>query len=300
VFAGTPEFALRSLHALLDAGHDIVAVYTQPDRPAGRGRRLSAGPVKQVALERGLRVLQPVSFRDESVAIELQALHPDIMIVAAYGLILPQKVLDIPVHGCLNVHASILPRWRGAAPIQAAILADDKSTGVSLMRMSAGLDCGAVFSISTVEIGSEESAGALHDRLADLGAKLLVADLGKILEGELVAVAQDESKSSYANKISKQDAELDFALPADELHRRIRAYNPVPGAYFIRDDEVRIKVWQAQLVPNIAAAPGTFVQYDGDGIVVACGRDGLRLEALQLPGKRRAASREFVKQIDLR
>ncbi len=291
---------MRSLCALLDAGYEIIAVYTQPDRPAGRGRRLSASPVKRYAEEQGLTVLQPASFRDDAVVAELQSLHPDLIIVAAYGLILPQKVLDIPVHGCLNVHASILPRWRGAAPIQAAILADDKTTGVSLMQMTAGLDCGAVFSTSTLEIGKDESAGELHDRLAVLGAERLVADLKKILDGDIVAVPQDESQSSYAAKISKQDAELDWTLPADELQRRIRAYNPAPGAYFIRDDEVRIKVWQAQVVPNIDAKPGSFVRYDGDEIVVACGRDGLRLDSLQLPGKRRAPPHEFVKQIDLR
>ncbi|NQV86424.1 MAG: methionyl-tRNA formyltransferase [Woeseiaceae bacterium] len=300
IFAGTPEFALRSLCALVDAGHEIVAVYTQPDRPAGRGRHLSASPVKHFAEEQGLTVLQPESFRDSAVAVELQSLRPDVMIVAAYGLILPQRVLDIPLHGCLNVHASILPRWRGAAPIQAAILADDRTTGVSLMRMTAGLDCGAVFSSSAIEVGKDENAGALHDRLAVLGANLLVADLNKILGGDIVAIPQDDSQSSYAAKISKQDAELDWALPAGVLQRRIRAYNPAPGAYFMCDDGMRIKVWQAQVVENTDAAPGTFVQYDGDGIVVACGRSGLRLESLQLPGKRRVPSHEFVKQIDLR
>lgn len=300
VFAGTPEFALAPLTALVDAGHSIVAVYTQPDRPAGRGRRVTASPVKRFAEERGFVVLQPETFRNEAAVAEFAALQPDILIVAAYGLILPQNVLDVPGHGCLNVHASVLPRWRGAAPIQAAILAADETTGVSLMRMTAGLDCGPVFSTSVTAIGKEESAGELHDRLAVLGGETLVKDLSSILRGDISPVAQDESLVTYAGKIQKQDAELDWGLSADELQRHIRAYNPVPGAFFFTDNEVRVKIWQAAVVTGIDALPGTFVQYDADGIVIACGCDGLQLESLQLPGKRRAPAREFVTQIDLR
>ena len=228
------------------------------------------------------------------------ALQPDVLIFAAYGLILPQNVLDVPSHGCLNVHASVLPRWRGAAPIQAAILAADETTGVSLMRMTAGLDCGPVFSASVTAIGKEEIAGELHDRLAVLGGELLVKDLPRILRGDVSPAAQDESLVTYAGKIQKQDAELDWTLSADELQRRIRAYNPVPGAFFFAGNEVRVKVWQATVVTGVDALPGTFVQYDADGIVIACGRDGLQLESLQLPGKRRAPAREFVTQTDLR
>lgn len=300
VFAGTPEFALASLTALVAAGSLPVAVYTQPDRPAGRGRRTTASPVKRYAKANGIAVMQPETLRDESAVAELKALQPDVLIVAAYGLILPQNVLDIPAHGCLNVHASVLPRWRGAAPIQAAILANDPTAGVSLMRMTAGLDCGPVYSARTVTIGSDENAGELHDRLADLGGELLVADLEKILDSEIAPVEQDEALATYAAKIQKQDAELDWTLPADELRRHIRAYNPEPGAFFFAGDPVRVKVWQAQVVCDVDARPGTFVQYDSDSIVVACGRDGLRLQSLQLPGKRRAPSREFVTQIDLR
>jgi len=300
VFAGTPEFALASLTALVDAGHSIVAVYTQPDRPAGRGRRVTASPVKRFAVERGIEVLQPETFRDQAAVAELTALQPDILIVAAYGLILPQNVLDVPTNGCLNVHASMLPRWRGAAPIQAAILSADETTGVSLMRMTAGLDCGPVFSASVIAIGKKESAGELHDRLADLGGELLVKDLPKILRGDISPVSQGESLVTYAAKIQKQDAELDWTLSADELQRRIRAYNPVPGAFFFADDDLRVKVWQAAVVADVSAAPGAFVQYDAAGIVIACGRDGLRLESLQLPGKRRAPAHEFITQTDLR
>lgn len=299
VFAGTPEFALLSLRALLEADYEIVAAYTQPDRPAGRGRRVSASPVKLYAEEHGLTVLQPQTFRDPAVTAELASLQPDLMVVAAYGLILPQSALDVPLRGCLNVHASLLPRWRGAAPIQAAILSDDRETGISLMQMTAGLDCGAVYSTRSVDIGKNESAGELRDRLAVIGGELLTADLPKILNGEIVAVPQDESLASYAAKISKLDAELDWTLGAEELQRRVRAYNPAPGAFFVSAGEVRVKVWQAEVTRNINAEPGTVVQYDGDGIVVACGRDGLRLESLQLAGKRRVPPHEFVSQIDL-
>ena len=299
VFAGTPEFARASLQALMAAGHSVVAVYTQPDRPAGRGRRLTASPVKHLAEDCGIPVLQPKTLRDPTVAADLKALRPDLMVVAAYGLLLPQNVLDIPTHGCLNVHASLLPRWRGAAPIQAAILANDEVTGISLMAMTAGLDCGPVFSTAELEIGSEESAGELHDRLASLGGELLVRDLGKILGGK-TPVNQDESLATYAAKIQKQDAELDWSLPADQLHRHIRAYNPVPGAFFFAEGDVRVKVWQATLISDVDSVPGTFTQYDSDGIVVACGKGGLNLRSLQLPGKRRALAHEFVTQIELR
>lgn len=290
---------MLSLRALVDAGHEVVAVYTQPDRPAGRGRQLTASPVKQYAREQGLTVLQPATWRDSASVSALAALRPDLMVVAAYGLILPQSVLDIPTHGCLNVHASLLPRWRGAAPIQAAILANDKVTGISLMRMTAGLDSGGVFATRTVEIGMTETAGELHDRLAVIGAALLVAELSPIIEGNRVAVAQDESQASYAAKISKPDAELDWTLCAADLQRQVRAYNPVPGAYFVAAGDVRVKVWRSEAIPNIDAQPGNIVQYDGDDIIVACGRGGLRLQSLQLPGKRRVAPREFVTQTDL-
>lgn len=299
VFAGTPEFALLSLRSLVDAGYEIVAVFTQPDRPAGRGRRLSASPVKSYALEQGLTVLQPETLRDPHIAAELEALQPDLMVVAAYGLILPQRVLDIPAYGCLNVHASLLPRWRGAAPIQAAILADDRETGISLMQMTAGLDCGGVYSTRSVEIGQAETAGELHDRLAVLGGQLLVADLPKILDGDIVAVAQDESRASYAPKINKYDAELDWSLPAEALQLRVRAYNPVPGAFFIVAGDVRVKVWQATAVLDLDEPAGRVVQCDGEGIVVACGRGSLKLQSLQLPGKRRVPPHEFVSQITL-
>lgn len=303
VFAGTPAFALASLTALVEAGRNVVAVYTQPDRPAGRGRKLTASPVKRYAEEQGIVVMQPQTLRDASAADDLASLEPDIMIVAAYGLILPQNVLDIPTQGCLNVHASILPRWRGAAPIQAAILANDETTGVSLMRMTAGLDCGPVFSTQSATIAANESAGELHDRLAAIGAELLLSDLQKILQGELIAQQQDDSDACYAAKITTEDALIDWSLPSEECQRRIRAYNPFPGAYFFTGDNetaLRIKVWQASLVTGVNAAPGEIVKYDADAIVVACGRGALKLELLQAPGKRRGPAHEFISQLDIR
>ena len=297
VFAGTPDFALASLRALVEAGRTPVAVMTQPDRPAGRGKKLKASPVKRYALEQGIPVHQPPSLRDDAAVAEFAALEPDILIVAAYGLILPQVVLDIPTHGCLNVHASALPRWRGAAPIQSAILAGDATTGISLMAMTAGLDCGPVFDTAEIDIGPAETAAELHDRLAALGGSLLVTRLDGILAGTMEPVKQDESLATYAPKIRTQDAEIDWSLPADELARRVRAYNPSPGAFFFADSH-RIKVWRATLADG-DARPGTVLRYDREAIVVACGLGALQLDELQMPGGRRATAQEFASQLDL-
>ncbi len=303
VFAGTPDFALASLRALVEAGRVPVAVLTQPDRPAGRGRKLTASPVKQYAEKRGIAVLQPATLRDARAADDLRALEPDLLIVAAYGLILPQDVLDIPTHGCLNVHASILPRWRGAAPIQAAILAGDDTTGISLMAMTAGLDCGPVYHVEEVAIGADETAGELHDRLAELGGRALVAKLDAIVGGELEAVPQDDDRATYAPKIEKHDAAIDWSLPADEILRRIRAYNPFPGAYTHGKAEdgsepVRLKVWRAGRADGAGDA-GTVLQCDRNGVIVACGDGAIRLLELQVPGKRRVTAAEFAGQLDL-
>ncbi len=298
IFAGTPEFALASLTALVEAGIVPVAVLTQPDRPAGRGKHLTASPVKQYAAELGIPVLQPVTLRDETIVSELSALQPDILIVAAYGLILPQEVLDVPRRGCLNVHASVLPRWRGAAPIQAAILAGDETTGVSLMQMTAGLDCGPVYESKALVIGDDETAGELHDRLAVLGGEMLVARLGDVLSGRVEPEPQDDTAATYAGKIQKQDAELDWTMDAAELERRVRAYNPVPGSWFLIDDK-RTKCWRARSVDGVDAKPGEVVEFGREGVVIACGRGGLSLEELQLPGKRRVTAREFAGQLDL-
>jgi len=306
IFAGTPEFARASLSALVESGVIPVAVLTQPDRPAGRGKHLTASPVKRYAEERGISVMQPATLRDDHVVAELQALEPDVMIVAAYGLILPQNVLDIPARGCINVHASLLPRWRGAAPVQAVILAGDKTTGISLMSMTAGLDCGPVFVSGQIEIADDETAGSLHDRLAKLGGDTLVANLDDILEDRVNAVPQDDAAASYAGKISTQDAQLEWSRSASELERQVRAYNPVPGAFFfapVDDTEagnpLRIKCWRAKTIEAVDAAPGTVVVSGPEGVVVACASGALCLLELQLPGKRRVPAREFSDQLDL-
>ena len=298
IFAGTPEFALAALEALVDMGHAPVAVLTQPDRRAGRGKHLAQSPVKQYALQQELPILQPATLRDDAVVAELAALEPDILIVAAYGLILPQVVLDIPPAGCLNVHASLLPRWRGAAPIQAAILAGDQKTGACLMAMQAGLDDGPVYASSEVKIGPDETAGELHDRLAAEGAALLRKHLAAILAGKQTATAQDDALATYAPKIRTADAMLDWQRPADELARVVRAYNPVPGAWFMLGDE-RVKCWQATSIAPVDASPGTVAAAGPDGIVVSCGEGALRLEALQRPGKRTVTAAEFAAQIEL-
>jgi len=298
VFAGTPEFALASVRALVDSGVVPVAVLTQPDRPAGRGKKLTASPVKEYALEQGIEVLQPESLRDDEVVAQIAALDADLMIVAAYGLLLPQRVLDMPRRGCVNVHASLLPRWRGAAPIQAAILAGDEQTGVCLMSMTAGLDCGPVFVSSTVTIKDSNNAGELHDQLAVAGGELLVANLPAILDGTLRAVEQDEAAATYARKIKTTDAGIDWQRPATELARLVRAYNPVPGAYFMLDDE-RIKCWRAEAVAAVEATPGSVVASDANGIVVACAEGALRLLELQRPGKKRVNAAQFSANTNL-
>ena len=304
IFAGTPEFALASLSALVESGVVPVAVLTQPDRPAGRGKRITASPVKLFAEEKSIPVMQPKTLRDDEVVAQLIALDADLMIVAAYGLILPQNVLDTPKRGCVNVHASVLPRWRGAAPIQAAILAGDALSGISLMSMTAGLDCGPVFVAKEVAIGSDETAGELHDRLARVGGEALVNHLDDILEQKLVGVPQDDSLASYAPKIKKSDAQLDWSRPAAELERRVRAYNPVPGAFFFAGaaasrDPLRVKCWRATVLADVDAAPGTVVRCGPDGVVVACASGGLSLLELQLPGKRSVKAHEFANQLDL-
>lgn len=298
VFAGTPEFAAVSLRALVEAGHKPIAVLTQPDRPAGRGKKLTASPVKDYALAQSIELLQPRTLRDQGVVAELAELHADMLIVVAYGLLLPQSILDVPRRGCVNVHASVLPRWRGAAPIQAAILAGDTHTGVSLMAMTAGLDCGPVYASRQFVIGATETAGQLHDRLAEAGAELLTVHLDDLFAGKLPAEPQDESLATHAPKITTADALLDWEHAADKLARKVRAFNPVPGAYFMLEDE-RIKCWAAHKVTTTDAAPGTVVAATADGVVVACGSDGLSMQTLQRPGRRPVTAAQFNAQLSL-
>ncbi|MDJ0916189.1 MAG: methionyl-tRNA formyltransferase [Woeseiaceae bacterium] len=298
VFAGTPDFALASLKALVDGGHPPVAVYTQPDRPAGRGKKLKQSPVKQYANEHEIPVLQPRTLRDEGAADTLRAFEPDLLVVAAYGLLLPQDILDVPRHGCLNVHASILPRWRGAAPIQAAILAGDTETGISLMQMEAGLDTGPVFVSEAVRIEPDDTAGVLHDRLATLGGDLLVRHIDEIAAGTLEAQVQDEACATYAGKVSTADAELDWRESAETLARKVRAFNPVPGSFFIVDGR-RVKCWQAQTVDDAAGEPGEVIEVSKAGVLVACGHGGLLLEELQRAGKGRVMAHQLADAMNL-
>ena len=282
VFAGTPEFAARHLQALLDAGHLIVAVYTQPDRPAGRGHKLLPGPVKQLALQHGLKVLQPASLRDQQAQTELAALEPDLMLVVAYGLILPQAVLDIPRLGCINSHASLLPRWRGAAPIQRAIEAGDTQSGVTLMQMEAGLDTGPMLRKVSTPISPEDNAASLHDRLALLGAQAMAEAIGALAQGELTAQVQDDTLATYAHKLNKEEARINWQRPAVELERQVRAFYPWPVSHASLHGEP-LKVLNACLVEG-AGSPGTILHAGKQGLTVACGNGALSLTRIQLPG----------------
>ncbi|MDK9691249.1 methionyl-tRNA formyltransferase [Azospira sp. APE16] len=289
VFAGTPEFAARALAALYEAGHDIPLVLTQPDRPAGRGMTLQASPVKQLALSRGSEVFQPLTLKDEAAQEKLRQLAPDVMVVAAYGLILPQAVLDIPRHGCLNIHASLLPRWRGAAPIHRAILAGDAESGVCIMQMEAGLDTGPVLLSASTPITAQDTSQTLHDKLAVQGAQLIVSALQHL---PLPAVAQPEAGVTYAAKLDKSEAPLDWRRPAAELDRQIRAFTPFPGTTAVLDG-APLKVWAA-LPRSESGVPGTVLAADKHGILVACGSGSLLLTELQKAGGKRLPVAQFL------
>ena len=298
VFAGTPDFACVSLRALVESGVRPVAVLTQPDRPAGRGKKLRESAVKQYARKQGLHLIQPASLKGTDILAALEALKADLFVVAAYGLLLPQTILDVPRIACVNVHGSLLPRWRGAAPIQAAILAGDRQSGISLMQMEAGLDTGPVYATSSLEIGATETAGELHDRLAALGGKLLVEHLGDIANGVLMPYEQTDNSATYAAKIRTDDARLDWNRSASELLRMIRAYNPVPGAWTTLDGE-RLKCWRAAAASEKDGTPGSIMSASQEGIVVACGEGSLCLTELQRPGKTAITAAEFERQLEL-
>ncbi len=296
VYAGTPEFAVPALQALVGTSHELVAVYTQPDRPAGRGRKLRPSPVKQAAEAVGLPVRQPASLRSEGVASELAALHPDIMIVAAYGLILPPQILQIPRYGCLNIHASLLPRWRGAAPIQRALLAGDDATGVTIMQMDAGLDTGDMLLKRSLRIPPRATAGSLHDALAELGAHALIEALEHLEAGELTPIPQDDSVACYAPKIEKHEAWIDWSRSAVEIDRKIRAFNPWPVAQTACQAGV-LRIYQAELATDDStnAPAGTVLAEDRAlGILVRTGGGGLWLTQLQLPGGKPLTAAQFL------
>ena len=293
VFAGTPDFAACHLQALIERKAGLVGVYTQPDRPGGRGRKLTPGPVKRVAGAAGLPVFQPPSLRDSTAQQQLSDLRPDALIVVAYGLILPQAVLDIPKLGCINVHASLLPRWRGAAPIQRAIEAGDAETGISIMQMEAGLDSGPVLLTDTLPLAADMSAGDLHDRLADIGPPLLLralSDLPALLQS---ARPQNDSQASYAAKIEKAEAELDWGQPAPLLQRQVLAFNPSPGAWTGHNKQ-RLKLWRAR-AERAEGTPGSILSAGDEGLLVACGEGSLLITELQLPGGRAMTTAEMLR-----
>jgi methionyl-tRNA formyltransferase len=294
IFAGTPDFSVPPLQALLDSPHQVIAVLTQPDRPAGRGRKLSPSPVKQLAVKHEIEVLQPLTLRDESVQARIAQLDADLMVVVAYGLILPREVLVMPRLGCLNIHASLLPRWRGAAPIQRAILAGDDETGVAIMQMEVGLDTGPVWHARRVEIGEKETGGELHDRLSELGAKALMETLPMLESGDASPVSQAEDGIVYADKFSKEEGEIDWEMSAQSISRKVRAFNPWPVAWTGFNGN-KLRVWQAQERPgDIAGMPGEVIAADKQGIVVQCGSGQLVIEILQLPGKRVMSAMDFL------
>jgi methionyl-tRNA formyltransferase len=304
VFAGTPEFSVPALDALHAAGHNLVAVYSQPERPAGRGRELKEGPVKRRALELGLRVEQPGTLRSGDAAATLASFAADLMVVVAYGLILPQAILDLPRLGCLNIHASLLPRWRGAAPVHRAILAGDTHTGVTIMKMDAGLDTGPMLLVRETTIGAEETAGALHDRLAVLGAGAIVEAVAGWADGRLAPVAQPTEGVTYAAKISKDEASIDWSRPAIEIARQVRAFNPWPVAetHWLGR---QLRVWEAAPAPpadvqqgrggTVAGSePGRVVEAGRGRLVVATGEGLLELYRLQLAGRNAMPAAEFL------
>ena len=293
IFAGTPDFAAQALRAIAAAGFEIPLVLTQPDRPKGRGMQLQASPVKQAALELGLTIAQPASLRHEEAQALLRAQNADVMVVAAYGLILPQAVLDTPAHGCLNIHASLLPRWRGAAPIQRAIEAGDTETGVCIMQMDAGLDTGAVVSTHHYAIKNTDTATDVHDALAVLGAHAIVADLQQLQQtGRLNASPQPQTGITYAQKLSKEEAKIDWNQPALIIERKIRAFNPVPGAW-VEYQNQPLKIWQAEAVEQSGRA-GEVLAISSDGLIVACGEGALNITELQPAGSKRMPVAAFA------
>ena len=301
IFAGTPEFSVVALQALLDSTHEVIAVYTQPDRPAGRGRKLTASPVKALALEHNISVYQPLSLKDEAAQKELAELQADVMIVVAYGLILPEAVLQAPERGCLNIHASILPRWRGAAPIQRAILAGDAQTGVTIMQMDKGLDTGDMLTIKTCDIEAADTGSSLHDRLAAMGAAALLQTLEDLEGSRLSPRVQDESQASYAHKLDKQEAQVDWTQDAAAIVRKIQAFNSWPVAYANYNGK-SLRLWQARLMAADAGQArsdrsdqcGEVIAESSEGIDIIADNGIVRILELQMPGKKRIMVKDFI------
>jgi methionyl-tRNA formyltransferase len=289
VFAGTPEFAVVALQALVRAGHDVALVLTQPDRPAGRGLKLQPSAVKRSAATHGMPLLQPSTLKDRAVQRTIRDHKPDVMVVAAYGLMVPPELLAVPAGGCLNIHASLLPRWRGAAPIQRAILEGDAETGISIMQMDAGLDTGPVLLRERVVIAADDTARTLHDKLAELGGACIVRALATSFEPQ----PQDERFATYAARIDKTEARIAWRAAAEVVARQVRAFDPAPGATTALRG-VPLKIWRAEALPRVSGVPGTVLAADGEGVVVACGTGALRLLELQRAGGRRLAAAPFL------
>lgn len=293
IFAGTPDFAVPALAALIDAGHQIVLVLTQPDRPSGRGMKLKASPVKELALQHQLEVFQPETLKDIAAQNHIQEAQADVMIVAAYGLIIPTNVLAMPRLGCYNIHASLLPRWRGAAPIQRSLLAGDQETGVTIMEVVPKLDAGAMVSKGIIPIGERDTAQTLHDGLANIGANLMLEAMNKLaLEGHLSSIPQDESLVTYAEKLQKSEAAIDWNQSAAQISKQVRAFNPFPVAQAILNGEV-CRIWMATAKPGVGGANGQVVCAQ-ETIDVACGEGVLSIEELQLPGGKRLKAKDFL------
>lgn len=294
IFAGTPHFAAHHLQALLDSQHEVVAVYTQPDRPSGRGKKLTPSPVKALALKHQLPIEQPLSLKDEQAQQQLAAYQADVMVVVAYGLLLPEAVLNTPTYGCLNVHGSLLPRWRGAAPIQRSIEVGDKETGITIMQMDKGLDTGDMLLKVVCDIDAADTSASLHDKLMSLGAPALLDVLTQVRTQRLSPQKQDDRLACYAEKILKQEAEIDWQESAEKILKKIQAFNPFPIAYSFLNGE-RIKIYAASIVKkNTKESPGKIVSIGDDEIVVACGEQAISLQTLQIPNKKAMPVKELL------
>ena len=292
IFAGTPDFAARHLQKLIESEHQIVGVYSQPDRPAGRGKKLKASEVKELALEHNLPVFQPPSLKTQDALNELNSLNADIMIVVAYGLILPKAILDAPRMGCLNVHGSILPRWRGAAPIQRAIWAGDEQTGVTIMQMDEGLDTGDMLHISRCPISTIETSASLYTKLAELGPSALIETINKLANGEITPEPQNDELANYAKKLSKEEANIDWSMSAVQIERNIRSFNPWPVCFTQMGGQT-VKIYQAQVILQ-SGNPGQILLSDKNGVIVACGEHALCITQLQPQGKKPMAINDFL------
>ncbi|MBQ4847200.1 methionyl-tRNA formyltransferase [Pseudoalteromonas sp. MMG005] len=292
VFAGTPDFAARHLNALINSQHNVVGVYSMPDRPAGRGKKLKASEVKLLAMEHDLPIFQPETFKSIEAQAELAALNADVMIVVAYGLLLPKAVLDTPKLGCLNVHGSILPRWRGAAPIQRALWAGDSETGVTIMQMDEGLDTGDMLYIATCPITAQDTSASLYDKLAELGPSALLETLNLLISDTATPIKQNDDLANYAKKLSKDEANIDWTMPAVQIERNIRAFNPWPVCFTVMQEQA-VKIWQATVLDEQGDA-GTILRSDKHGVVIACGEQALAITQLQPQGKKPMSAQDFL------